>query len=89
MATMLVQFNVQDFEAWRKVYDANTELRKTNGGISHQVFRDASDANKVIIVNQWDSIENAQAFARSQELRIAQDSSGVIGTPEVSFLIQA
>ena len=89
MASMLIQHQVKDFAAWKKVFDAALEMRKSNGEISAQVYRDSSDPNKVTTINKWNSLANAQKFAHSPELKAAMENAGVVGAPNVSFLNEA
>ena len=89
MASMLIQHTVKDFAAWKKVFDASSALRKTHGELSTQVFQDASHPNKVTVLNKWSSLESAQKFAHSPELKAAMEKAGVEGTPTVTFLNEA
>jgi quinol monooxygenase YgiN len=89
MASMLIQHQVKDYAAWKKVFDSALDMRKTNGEISAQVYRDASDPNKVTTINKWNSVESAQKFAHSPELKAAMEKAGVVGVPNVSFLNEA
>jgi quinol monooxygenase YgiN len=86
MATMLIQHKVKSFAEWKKVFDSAVELRKSAGELSTQIYQDASDPNKVTVVNKWDSLANAQKFAHSPELKAAMEKAGVDGPPSVSFL---
>jgi heme-degrading monooxygenase HmoA len=89
MASMLIQHQVKDFAAWKKVFDSSKDLRTSNGELSSQVYHDASDPNKVTVINQWDSLAKAQKFAHSPELKEAMEKAGVVGAPVVSFLNEA
>jgi quinol monooxygenase YgiN len=89
MATMLIQHKVKSFAEWKKGFDSAAELRKSSGELSTQVYQDASDPNKVTVVNKWDSLANAQKFAHSPELKAAMEKAGVDGPPSVSFLNEA
>jgi quinol monooxygenase YgiN len=89
MASMMIQHKVKDFAAWKKAFDANIGLRTSNGELSAQIFRDASDPNKLTVINKWNSIANAQKFAQSPELKAAMEKAGVEGPPTVSFLNEA
>ena len=91
MAYILIQHSVKDFAAWKKFFDSPEaeNLRKSNGEISAQVLRDASNPNKVTVINKWDSMANAQKFAQSPELRAAMEKAGVDGAPTVFFLNEA
>ena len=86
---MLIQHTVKDYAVWKKVFDAGLDLRKSNGELSAQVYRDASDPFKITTINKWNSVDNAQKFAHSPELKAAMDKAGVVGTPSVYFLNEA
>ena len=89
MASMLIQHQVKDYAAWKKVFDSALDMRTSNGELSAQVYRDASDPNKVTTINKWNSLVNAQKFAHSPELKTAMEKAGVVGAPNVSFLNEA
>jgi len=89
MATMLVQIKVKDFAAWKKVFDSGSDMRTSNGELSHQIFQDANDVNRITAVYHWNSLKNAQQFAQSNELKEAMMKAGVQGAPNVSFLNEA
>lgn len=89
MTSMLIQAKVKDFDEWKKGFDAGSSLRTSNGEISHQIFRDASNPNKVVAAFQWNSLANAQKFAQSPELKAAQERAGVEGIPSVYFLSES
>jgi quinol monooxygenase YgiN len=89
MASMLVQHNVKDYAAFKKVYDSAESIRTTNGELSDQIFRDATDPNKLTLIFKWNSVANAQKYAHSPELKAAMEKAGVVGVPNISFLNEA
>jgi len=89
MASILIQQQVKDFSAWKKVYDSKKDFRASNGALSSQVFHDAVDPNKVTVVLKWDSLAKAQKYAASPELKANQELAGLQGVPSVSFLEEA
>ncbi|MCH7588048.1 MAG: antibiotic biosynthesis monooxygenase [Chloroflexi bacterium] len=89
MATMLVQHTVKDFAEWKKVYDSVVDLRASSGELSDQIYRDASDPNKLTVIFKWDSLENARNYAESPELKAAMERAGVEGPPTIIFLNEA
>ena len=89
MASMLIQHKVKDFAVWKKVYDSVKDLRASNGELSDQIYRDASDPNKLTIIFNWNSLANAQKWAHSSELKAAMEKAGVDGAPNVYFLNEA
>lgn len=48
-------------------------------GDSKNPLQPADDPNSVALLMEWDSLDDAQKFAQSQELREAMQQSGVIG----------
>jgi quinol monooxygenase YgiN len=89
MASILIQHMVKDYAAWKKEFDSAKELRTSSGELSAQVYRDASDKNKLTVINQWNSMANAQKFAHSPELKAAMEKAGVVGAPAIYFLDEA
>lgn len=89
MAYMLVQHEVKDFDEWKKVFDSVQDLRTSNGELSYDIFRDESNSNIIFAMFKWDSMENAQKYAGSPELKEAMENAGVTGPPTISFLNEA
>jgi quinol monooxygenase YgiN len=89
MASMLVQHQVKDFAAWKKVFDSMADMRASSGELSDQIYKDANDPNKLTLVFKWNSVANAQKFAQSPELKAAMEKAGVAGPPTISFLNEA
>jgi heme-degrading monooxygenase HmoA len=88
MAATIVQQKVPDYATWRKQFDSLKDLRKTSGVLSDQIFRDARDPNRVMIVLKWDSITHAEKFYNSPELKSALVKAGAEGTI-ISYLNEA
>ena len=83
---MLVQHKVKDFANWKKVYDSQAAFRTSSGELSDEIYHNASDPNQLILVFKWSSVENAQKFAHSPELKAAMEKAGVDGPPTITFL---
>jgi heme-degrading monooxygenase HmoA len=89
MAYMFVQHGVQDYEAWKSVFDSVGDLRRRNGEKSYQILRQENGSNKLVALFEWDSLENARKYAASPELKEAMQRAGVTGKPEILFLEEA
>jgi quinol monooxygenase YgiN len=89
MASMLIHNTVKDYAEWKKVFDSGKEVRASNGELSYQIYRDSADANKITVINKWNSLANAQKFAHSPELKAAMERAGVVGAPTIYFLNEA
>lgn len=86
MATMMVKHRVANFESWKVVFDSMEPVRREHGWTGHEVYRDATDPNMVIIVNHMRDLEGAKRYGGSPALREAMAKGGVQGPPEITFL---
>ncbi len=85
MIRMFVRHKVNDYAGWRKAYDDFEATRSSMGASGHEVFQAADDPNDVTAWHDFDSLEKAQAFAGSSELRQAMEGAGVAGQPDIWF----
>jgi hypothetical protein len=88
-AALIVRHRVADFDAWKKVFDSMTEIRRAHGWLSTLVYRDASDPNFVTIVNRVKDLDGAKRYGASDALRTGMAKAGVQGAPDVSFVEEA
>jgi heme-degrading monooxygenase HmoA len=89
MVYLLVQHTVADYRKWRPIFDENDRMRRASGGGDYQVFRGVNNPNEITILFEWDSQEDAQQFAQSEELKKAMERAGVISRPEARILNEA
>ncbi len=89
MATLIVHHKVQNYSAWRKIFDDHEKTRKEFGSTGYQVFQSASDPNDITAIIAWPSVDAAKAFATSPSLKETMKNAGVISQPEVTFLLEA
>ena len=59
MATIFVQIKVRNFAEWKKVFFSGSGSCAPNGKLSHQIYRDASDPNKITAIYECNSLVNA------------------------------
>jgi hypothetical protein len=88
-ATLLVRHQVEDYAAWRSVYDSLDGLRKEHGCTAGEVMVDPADKQDVFIIHRFPSLEQAQSFAGSNELREGMSKAGVKGPPRIEFAVEA
>jgi len=89
MATMFVRHQVADYAAWRRVYDGLGPTQKALGVTAEAVYQAVDDPNDVTVTHEFATLEAAQAFAGSAELRTAMHESGVVGAPTSWFANRA
>ena len=88
-ATMIVRHPVGDYAAWRSVYDAVEDLRQQHGCFGAEVLVDPDDKQDVYVFHRFPTLEQAQAFAGSDDLRAAMGRAGVVGKPRIEFAVEA
>ena len=89
MAYLLIKGSVKDYGAWKPVFDSLSDFRKRTGEKSHQILRQDDGDNNVVILFEWDNLDNARSYAASPELKDAMQRGGVRGKPEILFLEEA
>jgi heme-degrading monooxygenase HmoA len=86
MAHILVRQNVEDYAKWKEAFDGDAGFREPNGSRGGHIFQNASDPNEVFILLEWDTMDNLQQFAQSDELKKRMQRAGVTGPPDIYFL---
>ena len=85
MQHVLIIHEVEDYPAWKAVFDKAAEIRKRAGEISYQVLRYDNDANNIVHFSEWSSLDNARRFFESKELVEIRRKAGV-KAPEFIYL---
>jgi len=89
MPYILVRHKVEDYTHWRQLYDEHGTSRHAGGCKGTHVFRNAEDQNEIVVLLEWDNLENARQFAQSEDLREAMQRAGVAEQPDIYFLDDA
>ena len=85
MVMMFVRHTVADFETWKTAFDEFESMRRASGMIADAVYQATDDATDVTVVNEFATLQQAQAFAESPELGEGMGLAGVMGAPTVWF----
>jgi hypothetical protein len=59
---MLIHFEVDDFDAWKLLFDEDPAGRAESGATSHKVSRAVDNRNEAFIRVEFPSVEQAKAF---------------------------
>lgn len=86
LAGIIVTHPVEDYDAWRAVYDDFDLYRKECGIVGHAVNQELDDPNKVIVYHQAESLNALRAFVDSNELKERMRDGGVAAPPEIRFV---
>ena len=88
-ALMIVRHPVDDYAAWRTVYEDVQPLRDAHGVTEATVLRDPESKNDVTVLHWFPSTEQAEAFAGSPDLKTAMQRSGVNAAPRIEIVVEA
>jgi hypothetical protein len=83
---LLVRAKVQNFESWKKAYDAHLSVRQEYGLSEEHLFQGSDDPNDVVLLFKASSLDRAKAFMNNPSVGEAIQKSGVVGKPDVTFL---
>jgi quinol monooxygenase YgiN len=85
MDYVLIIHAVQDYPAWKQVFDKAAAMRKEAGEQSYFVLRADRDANRIVHFSKWSSLASARAFFESPRLVQIRKEAGV-EAPEFHYL---
>jgi quinol monooxygenase YgiN len=85
MEYVLIIHEVEDYVAWKKIFDNAETIRKNAGELSYQILRYDNNANKIVHFSKWTSIADAKAFFESDKLVEIRKQAGV-KAPEFVYL---
>ncbi|WP_416840946.1 hypothetical protein [Haloferax sp. DFSO52] len=86
MPAILVKHAVKDYDSWKPYFDNHDSTRNEYGSQGYRLFRTAEDSNDLVMVFDWDTMEDAQKFLEESDLKDVMEDAGVIGEPEIYFL---
>ncbi|MEE9352289.1 MAG: antibiotic biosynthesis monooxygenase [Thiotrichaceae bacterium] len=85
MEYVLIIHEVEDYPAWKIIFDNASTIRKNAGEQSYQVLKYEKNTNKIVHFSKWSSIASAKAFFESPELVKIREQAGV-KAPEFIYL---
>lgn len=89
MIRMIVRHDVDDYRTWRKAYDDFATERLGMGVRGDGVYRSVDNSNDVTAYHDFDTAEDAKAFAGSPRLREVMEGAGVSSPPRIWFVEKA
>ncbi len=87
MPHVLIIHEVEDYTAWKKVFDGAAGIRREAGERSFQVLRYENEPNRIVHFSAWTSIADAKAFFESPRLVKIRQEAGV-KAPDFIYLEQ-
>jgi quinol monooxygenase YgiN len=87
VAYVLIIHEVEDYLAWKRVFDRAADLRRDAGERTFQVLKYQHNPNRIVHFSAWISIEAARRFFESPQLVRIRAEAGV-KAPEFIYLEQ-
>jgi quinol monooxygenase YgiN len=69
MVYVLAKLKVESYAKWKTFFDKRSTTREENGSREAHLFRNSEDQNEVLILFDWDNMENARKYMESDNLR--------------------
>jgi hypothetical protein len=85
MHYVLVIHEVEDYAAWKRIFDNAASIRKEAGEISYQLLKFENGDNNIVHFSPWNSLRNAKSFFESERLVEIRRQAGV-KTPKFIYL---
>ncbi len=89
MAKVIVQHHVADYDQWLPVFAEHEAVRRRHGATGHTITRGAADLNSLVVINEFASVDGAQAFTRDPSLPVVMGRGGVDSEPQVWIVDEA
>ena len=82
---MVVTHEVEDFDLWKEVFDQALPTRRAVGEMSFHILDNPDNRNLVTVWFEWNTMENAKAFASDPILLNGMAAAGVISRPIFTY----
>ena len=86
MPYLLMRHKVEDFAAWKPVFDDHSETRAAFGSKGGQLFRNAEDPNEIILLAEVEDLDRIRELLASDDLRQRMQEAGVSDQPDVYLM---
>ena len=83
----IVAFNheVNDWAAWKSVYDEHKPMRDEAGLEELDVLINLDNPNDIMVVSRTKDHESAANFVESEDLKATMENAGVSGPPNITY----
>jgi len=82
---LVVHHRVDDVAAWKPVFDEHEGVRRSHGEIEHRLYQDPLEPNRIVVHNDFPTVEAARGLMADPSLQDAMKRGGVKGEPGVGL----
>ncbi len=72
-----------EYGPWRAVYESVEGHRLEHGCTAKRVWRSPEDANSILVLHEFPTVDLARAFASSRDFKEAVRAAGVASVPRI------
>lgn len=83
MAKVFIRHKVRDYGKWKMTFDNFMAQRKAGGELSYSIGHVPNEPNNLCLIFEWDTVDKANKFLLSEELRTAMREATVLEIPEI------
>ena len=86
MAWIHVRHRVEDYPKWKEGFDSTADFKRSLGWKGYRIFAIEGDNTNVLVMEEFDTEEQAREFLSSDYLREAMGRAGVRGEPDIQVV---
>jgi hypothetical protein len=83
MAWTHVRHRVEDYPKWKEVFDSTAEYKRSHGWKGYRLLAIEGDQNHVLVMEEFETDDQAREFIGSDYLREAMGRAGVSDQPDI------
>lgn len=86
MARIIARHKVRNFNEWKKAFGEAKPLRAEAGETAAAIYHIVDDANHVVVVFDWDTMDRAKDYLTSLDYRMMMRDAGIAEVPDFLYL---
>src|ERR687886_127093 len=83
MAWIHIRHRVEDYPKWKEVFDSTAEYKRSHGWKGYRLLAIEGDQNHVLVMEEFETEEQAREYLVSDYLREAMGRAGVSDQPDI------
>ena len=83
MAWTHVRHRIEDYPRWKEVFDSTAEYKRSHGWKGYRLLAIEGDQNHVLVMEEFETEEQAREYLGSDYLRDAMGRAGVSDQPDI------
>jgi hypothetical protein len=81
-----IRHRVEDYPKWKEGFDQTAEFKRSLGWKAYRLFAIEGDNTHVLVMEEFETAEQAREFIRSEYLREAMGRAGVSDKPDIQMV---